>query len=268
MDKLPGLGDNSTLMTRSIPKKSQTMKEICAILGMQEILPTVGSSVPRVFFSDIAAEMGLQPEGSMPATAKKIIEHSKLTWSDEFTSEKTPSGGGGTVTALGLLQLKNAVLVWSGRDIEHLPTSIIVEDWIPPNNWKDMRQALPKETHDIKQRPGAQEFRNLVLTEYDNQCALTGTRAIEAIDIAHIIPYFGIESDVVQNAVPMRADLHRLFDKGLINIEVDQNNYSIDINELITRDYSFLNNKKLILPNDQLCWPSPHAISIHKQLLV
>ena len=84
------------------------MKEITELLGHSQIETTVGSSIPSVFFSDIAAVMGIPITSGMPSMAKRIIENAGLIWMSEFSSENAPSGGGGTVTTLGLLQLKNA----------------------------------------------------------------------------------------------------------------------------------------------------------------
>lgn len=264
--------DNLGIMTRSIPKKSQTMLEISHLLGIPEILPTVGSSVPSVFFTSIASEMGLPTVNGMPAMAKIIILNAHLTWHDEFSSELAPSGGGGTVTALGLMQVKNAVLVWQGKDPEPLPAEVIFEDWEPNKNWLEIRKTLPKEVREVTMRPGAAAFRDLVLTEYDNQCVVTGYRAIEAIDIAHIVPYYGPESDEIQNAIPLRADIHRLFDQGLVRIEYDSSirKYIVKMHDFILDDYSDYHNKALILPHDALSFPSRSALlekqKLHKHL--
>ena len=272
VDKIVAMYDNLGIMTRSIPKKSQTMLEISHLLGFPEILPTVGSSVPSVFFTSIAAEMGLPTVNGMPAMAKKIIENAHLAWHEEFSSELAPSGGGGTVTALGLLQVKNAVLVWQGKIAEPLPSEIIFEDWQPSEKWLEIRKSLPKELREVIMRPGAAEFRDLVLTEYDKQCVVTGYRAIEAIDIAHIVPYYGPESDELQNAIPLRADIHRLFDQGLVRIEYDSSirKYMVKIHDFIFDDYSDYHNKALILPHDALSVPSRSALlekqKLHKHL--
>lgn len=112
-----------------------------------------------------------------------------------FLVSLTPSGGGGTVTAIGLLQVKNAVLEWLGKPIDPLPAEVIFDEWAPNVDWKEMRMTLPKELREVATRPGAGDFRDLVLTEYDSQCAITQNKTVEAIEVAHIVPYFGPESD-------------------------------------------------------------------------
>ena len=266
------MGDNSGTVTRSIPKKSQTMKEICELLGISEMATTIGSSVPRVFFSDIATQMGCQELGTMPLTAKAIIEMSGLDWHDDFSSEKTPSGGGGTVTALGLLQVKNAVLIWLGDSPIALPANIKLDQWKPHENWKSLRESLPTETQEVTIRSGASNFRELVLTEYDNFCAVSGFRVSTAIEVAHIVPYYGELSDDIQNAIPMRIDLHRLFDQGLIRVIFDdlQGKYIGLTHAAIMNDYQEFNETELKIPKDPLAMPSKLALevknNIHKSI--
>lgn len=248
------------------------MTEISHLLGIPEIAPTVGSSIPSIFFTSIAAEMGIHTVHGMPAMARKIIENAHLSWHEEFSSEFAPSGGGGTVTALGLLQVKNAILVWQGLDPEPLPDEITFEEWKPDVNWKELRNSLSKTNQEITTRPGASAFREMVLTEYDNQCVVTGFRSVEVIEIAHIVPYYGQESDEIQNAMPLRSDIHKLFDKGLLRIRFDDSvrKYFVLVHDFVMEDYANYHGKKLILPNDLTSAPSKAALleqqKIHKQM--
>jgi hypothetical protein len=262
------MGDNWRNMSPNVPKKNQTMREISVLLGIPEIAPTAGSSIPSIFFTSIASEMGIPPVHGMPNMARKIIEASHLDWNDKFSSESTPSGGGGTVTAIGLLQVKNAVLAWLGEDLEELPALITNQDWMPNPDWKNIRDLLPRETLEVISRPGASDFRQQVLTEYDSQCAISGYRAVEAIDVAHIVPYYGPESDDIQNALPLRADFHRLFDRGLIRIayNMPQRNFIVKMHDQIIDDYFDYHDKELILPNDPLSHPSKSAL-LHQHVL-
>jgi len=268
MDNIPSIGDNLGTVTRSIPKKSQTMKEICHLLGITETVTTIGSSVPRVFFTDIATQLGCQNMGTMPLTARAIIEMNGLDWRNDFSSEQTRSGGGGTVTALGLLQVKNAVLVWLGNNPVPLPTDIKLDEWEPDKNWEILRETMQTEIKDVVFRPNANIFRELVLLEYDNFCSISGIRVNAAIEVAHIVPYYGEPSDEIQNAIPMRVDLHRLFDRGLIRVVFDESDksYIIQIHPTIIDDYGDFNKKKLRIPNDPLSFPSKLALKIKNNI--
>ncbi len=57
-------------------------------------------------------------------------------------------------------------------------------------------------------------FRLAVLAE-DRQCVITREPTAAALDVAHIIPAADEGADVIQNALTLRTDLHRLFDNGL-----------------------------------------------------
>ena len=223
------------------------MREISELLGTPVISATEGSSIPRVFFTDVASTMGIPQLGSMPELARRIIEYSHLPWHETFSSELSPSGGGGTVTALGLLQIKNAVLVWKGEEPIPLPEEISFSEWEPALDWQIMRRGLPRDVIERLERPGAPEFRSLVLSEYGNRCALTGFTTTEVIQVAHIVPYYGEASDDIQNAIPMRSDLHGLFDTGLIRIDYipGERKFQITIHENIKKDYLELNKKYL-----------------------
>lgn len=254
-------------MRAKIPTKQQTMLEISELLGTPEILPRAGSTVPSAFFTSVAAEMGVPIVAGMPNMARKIIEAAQLEWHERFSSENTPSGGGGTVTALGLLQVKNAILVWQGKPLIPLPDEVIRDEWIPQQNWKEIRSALPREIQSVLARPGADAFRELVLAEYDNQCAVTGIQLKTAIEVAHIIPYFGPESDQVQNAIPLRIDIHRLFDAGLIRFRKNPAlKLEVVIHDLAMDDYSEFHLKEFIEPKDPLSVPSTFALSEHDAL--
>jgi hypothetical protein len=269
MDNIAVMGDNSPQMRSNIPSKQQTMREISELLGTPEILPTSGSSVPSVFFTSVAAAMGVPVVAGMPNMARKIIETAHLQWEDRFSSENTPSGGGGTVTAIGLMQVKNAILIWQGKEIVNLPGVITRDEWVPKQNWEAVRANLPRESQLVISRPGADTFREMVLSEYDNQCAVTGFQLKQTIEIAHIVPYYGPESDQIQNALPLRVDIHRLFDKGLMRIQQNSSKkLEIVIHDIAKDDYSDFHHQELILPKDPLAVPSAIALEEHDKIFV
>ena len=63
-------------------------------------------------------------------------------------------------------------------------------------------------------------FRVTVLAE-DRCCVLTGEDTTAALEVAHIVPVADEGADVIQNAVTLRADIHRLFDSGCFFIGTD-----------------------------------------------
>jgi len=253
-------------MNRSIPYKSTTMREICELLDLPLIEPTVGSSIPRIFFSDVANALGVDAKGTMPESARAIIEAAHLPWHEQFSSESAPSGGGGTVTALGLLQIKNAVLTWQGKAPITLPSNIIFESWSPVENWIELRENLTRTERMTVVRPGAAEFRQTILIEYGGQCAITKFTSIQSLDVAHIVPYHGPESDEVQNAILLRSDIHKLFDAGLVRIDyiLAKREYICRIHDFIKEDYGDYDGRVLSLPRDSFSHPSKDALIINQ----
>lgn len=89
--------------------KDDLLSEICDSLGIESYQTTVGSSIPRRFFSDVLDYFELQDEGDAVTACKRILAKAKLDWKNEYSSESTPSGGGGTITLAGLKALRNSI---------------------------------------------------------------------------------------------------------------------------------------------------------------
>ncbi|MBE2321408.1 HNH endonuclease, partial [Solirubrobacter sp. CPCC 204708] len=68
----------------------------------------------------------------------------------------------------------------------------------------------------VAQRRGQSTFRNQLLEAYDLRCAITGSNAVAVLEAAHICPYRGDHTNRVDNGLLLRADIHTLFDLGLI----------------------------------------------------
>lgn len=68
---------------------------------------------------------------------------------------------------------------------------------------------------------GQQAFRDRLYSAWHG-CAITGTTVEAALDAAHIRPYGGPKSNVPSNGLPLRGDLHRLFDRHLLTITLTE----------------------------------------------
>lgn len=80
-------------------------------------------------------------------------------------------------------------------------------------NGQDRRS---KELRAIYVRRGQRAFRRKLLKAYGNACAVTGCKITELLEAAHISPYRGDHTNKVGNGLLLRADLHTLFDLGLL----------------------------------------------------
>lgn len=92
------------------------------------------------------------------------------------------------------------------------------------------RQAAllePRETErygspvSVKPRLGQRTFRIAVLDAYGRSCAVTSEHSLPALEASHIQPYADGGLHAVANGVLLRADIHRLFDKGYVTITPD-----------------------------------------------
>ena len=133
-------------------------------------------------------------------------------------------------------------------------------------------QKLQKDTRiktltEIYRRRGQGRFRETLLKAYDRKCAVTGCEIVELLEAAHIMPHRGTASDLVQNGLLLRADIHTLFDLGLLRISFED--YSIVITQQLRGDpyYNELHGKKLRLPLERRDWPSIEFIRSLYQLI-
>ena len=60
------------------------------------------------------------------------------------------------------------------------------------------------------------QFRKIVLAADSHCCVITGEQTPETLEAAHLVPAKNGENDISSNGITLRADLHRLFDAGLI----------------------------------------------------
>ncbi|MBA2955078.1 hypothetical protein GON03_12125 [Nocardioides sp. MAH-18] len=92
--------------------KESEITAIANMVGIPDPGLGVGSSVPKALFDGVCAELGLDPSGTMPEQAQRIVTAANLPYrSDYFDSRGTPSMGGSTVTLQGLQAIKAAVQI-------------------------------------------------------------------------------------------------------------------------------------------------------------
>ena len=127
--------------------------------------------------------------------------------------------------------------------VETLDVALPNDDFIPPSG----TDAKDRVMRAIAIRRGQPQFRRDLLTAYDGACAISGTRTSEVLEAAHIVAYNGRRTNHVQNGLLLRADIHTLFDLGLIRI--DPQSYKIAVHDSVQDDqYRRYNGKTLRLP--------------------
>jgi len=68
-------------------------------------------------------------------------------------------------------------------------------------------------------RLGQGAFSLSVLDAYGNRCAVTGERVRPVLEAAHIKPFSKDGPNVISNGLSLRADIHKLFDRGYVTVD-------------------------------------------------
>lgn len=129
-----------------------------------------------------------------------------------------------------------------------------------PQSITDARQRI---IASVVRRRGQPEFRRKLLDAYQGRCAVTDCDAIDALEAVHIVPYRGPNTNHPSNGLLLRADLHTLFDLGLI--AVDTSNMTVLVSpRLFNTYYATFEGARLRLPKDPGQRPSRDALHMHR----
>lgn len=130
--------------------KNDAIAEICSLLNLPPYETTVGSSIPRRFFSDVLDYFQLEDSGDAVNAARSLVEYAGLIWSTESDSSNSLSGGGATVTLEGLQQVRQAVTLILDQN-ELVDDTFIVSDQAAPivSNWTllEGQKVVRKQLH-------------------------------------------------------------------------------------------------------------------------
>ena len=96
-------------------------------------------------------------------------------------------------------------------------------------------------------RPNQGAFRRALLDAYGGRCAITGCDVEAALDAAHVTDWRD-ENDIGAGIL-LRADLHRLFERGLLAIDAG---FTV---VAAPPFYGGLVGRRLRLPENRLHWP-------------
>lgn len=88
--------------------KQEALHQLCDLLGITRLSLGVGSSLPAELFEALALRAGVEP-GPMPVVGRRVAEKAGLVWSSDCDSTSSPSGGGSTVTLVGMRVLISAM---------------------------------------------------------------------------------------------------------------------------------------------------------------
>jgi len=118
----------------------------------------------------------------------------------------------------------------------------------------------------IKPRLGQGYFRLAVTDAYNRRCAVTGERALPALEAAHIVPFADVQTHDVRNGLLLRADIHRLFDQGYVGVSAE---YRFLVSKSIRaefhngRNYYEMHGRAISLPADAAALPDRQFLERH-----
>lgn len=117
-------------------------------------------------------------------------------------------------------------------------------------------------------RLGQGIFRVKVLDAYGRACAVTGERSLPVLEAVHIKPYASGGEHAVPNALSLRTDLHRLFDRGYVTVDEE---HQFVVGRRLKEDfengrsYYALHGQAVTLPREAAMRPSTAAMAWHRE---
>jgi hypothetical protein len=103
--------------------------------------------------------------------------------------------------------------------------------WQPKHAAPTSGRGKRKRLAEVTDREGQPDFRSRLMLAYGGACAISGCGVPDALQAAHIQPYDGPYTNLTGNGLLLRADLHNLFDKGLVWIDAQ---YRVHVDRSIT----------------------------------
>lgn len=114
----------------------------------------------------------------------------------------------------------------------------------------------------IFRRRGQRGFRASLLRSY-GCCAITGSSAMPALEAAHISTISGADLNTVSNGLLLRADLHTLFDLGLVSVH-DRDLTVLLHPEMDGTEYVEYEGKPIVIPVAESDRPDQKALRRHR----
>lgn len=122
--------------------------------------------------------------------------------------------------------------------------------------------ALRKTVREITIRRGQPQFRKQLLTAYDDQCAFTRCHVADALEAAHITPFAQVKEHRLSNGLPLRADIHTLFDLGLVSVRPDRRELCV-ASAIRDSEYGALAGAPLLAPRNVGAAPDTDLLELH-----
>jgi putative restriction endonuclease len=120
----------------------------------------------------------------------------------------------------------------------------------------------------VQPRLGQGAFRVLVTEVYGRACAVTEEHSLPVLEAAHIKPFAQSGAHEVSNGILLRADLHRLFDRGYLTVD---EHMKLRVGDRLRQDYANgrtyypLHGRPLRLPEQSGDLPASPLLAWHRE---
>lgn len=115
----------------------------------------------------------------------------------------------------------------------------------------------------LSARQGEFAFRDELLRAYDSRCAITGSSETSLLQAAYIADFDSIHRNRLENGLLLRADVHNLFDAGLLWIDTKR---VVRVHPSLTEKiYRDLDGVKLAAPQRGYAKPAAALLTEHRK---
>lgn len=123
--------------------------------------------------------------------------------------------------------------------------------FVPQEGHDEDEVTLPLDfaTRMIKARRGRTDLRKQLLKAYDNRCAMTGACVTDLLEVAYVMPYPDGDVHSTSNTMPLRSDLHTLWDLNLLGVDPESNRIAV-APALAETSYARLAGRPLVMRRD------------------
>lgn len=121
----------------------------------------------------------------------------------------------------------------------------------------------------IRPRLGRASFRLAVLDAYGGACAVTTEHSLPVVEAAHIRPWRQGGQHELANGLPLRRDIHRLFDLGFVTVRPD---LTFAVSPALRdayangRAYYPMDGRRIQVPADPAARPSTDLLDWHSDV--
>lgn len=251
-----------------ILKKTQWPVHITDALGIPSIQGrggpwhSTGDTTDVAWFQAMCGFLGTEYPGERIRAMRAILEAAGGNWAQSRHSSAVPGKqAGGNVRKEAFEDLWRALHdngFLDSDDGPSLASDVLThaDGAAPETQWAYQH---------IRLRQGQPGFRRRLVAAYGGRCALTGWDVLETLEAAHIRSHARGGSMSTSNGLLLRADMHTLFDLGLL--AVDTASWRVLLNHAIksTEAGRDLQHRRLTLPLSEADMPSAVALDEHRQ---